>query len=281
MKIIYNISGGNYMTKLEMTFKKLNRFNVFMGTLHLLQAIAMVVLAVVIFPELLDFEPTIIQYYQTIDMATGELITVSQNLFSFPYAIFASSFLFLSAFFHYFIFANRKAYNKYLAKGINPFRWVEYSLSSSVIILLTSMLFGILDIGSLFMIFVANAVMNLLGLEMERVNQLKTNVNWGSFILGSVIGFAPWALLAIYLLGSPNLEYVPNIVWVTVAAYFILFNAFPVNMYLQYKKIGKWKDYLYGEKSYIVLSLVAKTILAWLVFFGALQATNIIDTILG
>jgi hypothetical protein len=269
------------MTKLEMTFKKLNRFNVFMGSLHLLQAIAMVVLAVVIFPELLDYEPTIIQYYQTIDMATGELITVSQNLFSFPYAIFASSFLFLSAFFHYFIFANRKAYNKYLAKGINPFRWVEYSLSSSVIILLTSMLFGILDIGTLFMIFVANAVMNLLGLEMERVNQLKTNVNWGSFILGSVIGLAPWVLLGIYLIGSPNLEYIPNIVWITVAAYFVLFNAFPVNMYLQYKKIGKWKDYLYGERSYIVLSLVAKTILAWLVFFGALQATNIIDTILG
>jgi hypothetical protein len=281
MKIIYNINGGNYMTKLEMTFKKLNRFNVFMGTLHLLQAIAMVVLAVVIFPTLLDFEPTIIQYYQTIDMATGELITVSQNLFSFPYAIFASSFLFLSAFFHYFIFANRKAYNKYLAKGINPFRWVEYSLSSSVIILLTSMLFGILDIGTLFMIFVANAVMNLLGLEMERVNQLKVNVNWGSFILGSVIGFAPWALLGIYLLGSPNLEYIPNIVWVTIIAYFVLFNAFPINMYLQYKKIGKWKDYLYGERSYIVLSLVAKTILAWLVFFGALQATNIIETILG
>ena len=269
------------MTKLEMTFKKLNRFNVFMGTLHLLQAIAMVVLAVVIFPALLDFEPTIIQYYQTINMATGELITVSQNLFSFPYAIFASSFLFLSAFFHYFIFVNRKAYNKYLAKGINPFRWVEYSLSSSVIILLTSMLFGILDIGTLFMIFVANAVMNLLGLEMERVNQLKVNINWGSFILGSVIGFAPWVLLGIYLLGSPNLEFIPNIVWITVAAYFILFNAFPVNMYLQYKKIGKWKDYLYGERSYIVLSLVAKTILAWLVFFGALQATNIIDTILG
>jgi hypothetical protein len=281
MKIIYNINGGNYMTKLEMTFKKLNRFNVFMGSLHLLQAIAMVVLAVVIFPELLNYEPTIIHYYQTINMATGELITVSQILFSFPYALFATSFLFLSAFFHFFIFVNRKAYNKYLAKGINPFRWVEYSLSSSVIILLTSMLFGILDIGTLFMIFVANAVMNLLGLEMERVNQLKVNVNWGSFILGSVIGFAPWVLLGIYLLGSPKLDFIPNIVWITVAAYFILFNAFPVNMYLQYKKIGKWKDYLYGEKSYIVLSLVAKTILAWLVFFGALQATNIIDTILG
>ena len=42
-------------------------------------------------------------------------------------------------------------------------------------------------------------------------------------------------------------------------------------MILQYKKIGKWSNYLYGERTYIVLSLVAKTILAWLVLFGAMQ----------
>lgn len=42
-------------------------------------------------------------------------------------------------------------------------------------------------------------------------------------------------------------------------------------MILQYNKVGKWKDYLYGEKVYIILSLVAKTLLAWLVFTGILQ----------
>lgn len=42
-------------------------------------------------------------------------------------------------------------------------------------------------------------------------------------------------------------------------------------MVLQYKKVGKWQNYLYGERTYIVLSLVAKTILAWLVLFGAMQ----------
>ena len=42
-------------------------------------------------------------------------------------------------------------------------------------------------------------------------------------------------------------------------------------MILQYKKVGKWKDYLYGEKVYIILSLVAKTLLAWLVFAVIMQ----------
>ena len=37
-------------------------------------------------------------------------------------------------------------------------------------------------------------------------------------------------------------------------------------MILQYKKGGPWKDYLYGERAYIILSLLAKTTLAWLIF---------------
>jgi len=35
--------------------------------------------------------------------------------------------------------------------------------------------------------------------------------------------------------------------------------------------VGKWKDYLYGERMYIILSLVAKTALAWQVFVGTLR----------
>jgi hypothetical protein len=50
--------------------------------------------------------------------------------------------------------------------------------------------------------------------------------------------------------------------------YFIMFNTFSINMVLQYKGVGKWKDYLYGERVYIILSLIAKTALAWLAFIG-------------
>ncbi len=67
------------------------------------------------------------------------------------------------------------------------------------------------------------------------------------------------------------LKQVTWFVWAIVGTYFVAFNTFPVNMTLQYLKVGKWKDYLYDERVYIVLSLVAKTILAWLVLFGAMQ----------
>ena len=51
---------------------------------------------------------------------------------------------------------------------------------------------------------------------------------------------------------------------------FVFFNIFAINMVLQYKKVGRWKDYLYGERVYIILSLSAKIVLCWLIFTGTL-----------
>jgi hypothetical protein len=41
-------------------------------------------------------------------------------------------------------------------------------------------------------------------------------------------------------------------------------------MWLQYRRVGRWRSYLFGERAYFVLSLVAKSALAWQVFAGTL-----------
>jgi hypothetical protein len=43
-------------------------------------------------------------------------------------------------------------------------------------------------------------------------------------------------------------------------------------MVLQYARRGPWRDYRYGEVGYIVLSLTAKTLLAWLIFANVLRS---------
>ena len=55
---------------------------------------------------------------------------------------------------------------------------------------------------------------------------------------------------------------------------FVSFNIFAVNMVLQRLQIGRWKDYLHGERSYMILSLVAKTLLAWQVWTGVFMPAN-------
>lgn len=108
---------------------------------------------------------------------------------------------------------------------------------------------------------------------MEEMNagKDKQKVDWRAFIWGTLSGLAPWAAILFYMLGAGNFDMVPWFVWAIVGTYFVAFNTFPINMILQYKKVGKWRDYLYGERVYIILSLVAKSFLVWLVLFGAMQ----------
>lgn len=257
---------------MEEKLRKLKRFNIIMGGVHLVQGIIMIFLATSVIQTIAEFQPKIVQFYQTFNFETMSLEIASKELFELPFGYLVASFLLLSACAHGLIAIFSERYFADLKKGINRFRWFEYALSSSVMIVLISTLFGIYDIASLILIFIVNASMNLFGLVMEQLNVKKEgNVNWGPFVWGSIAGVAPWIAIALYLFGTGNYDLIPWFVWAIVGTYFVAFNTFPINMILQYKKIGKWKDYLYGERTYIVLSLVAKSILAWLVLFGAMQ----------
>ncbi|MBO1265450.1 heliorhodopsin HeR [Proteiniclasticum sp. SCR006] len=260
----------------EITLKKLRNFNKIMGGLHFVQGAIMLFLATSVIQTIGEFQPTITQNFLQFNEQTMSLELASKTLFDLPFGILVALFLFISAAAHALVSIPEKMnriYNADLEKGINKFRWFEYSLSSSIMIVLISTLFGIYDIASLLLIFVVNASMNLFGLVMEQLNSKreKDNLDWGPFIWGSIAGIAPWIAILLYMFGTGEFDRVPWFVWAIIGTYFVAFNTFPVNMVLQYKKIGKWKNYIYGERIYIILSLVAKSILAWLVLFGAMQ----------
>lgn len=258
---------------MEEKLMKLRKFNLIMGFLHLVQGIIMLFLATSVIQTIAEFKPTITQFFITYNPQTQALETASKELFELPFGILVALFLLISATAHGIIVWRSETYFADLRQGINKFRWFEYALSSSIMIVLISTLFGIYDIASLILIFVVNASMNLFGLVMEQLNAgaQKDKVRWGPFVWGSIAGLAPWAAILLYMFGTGNFDLVPWFVWAIVGTYFVAFNTFPVNMILQYKGIGKWKDYLYGERGYIILSLAAKSILAWLVLFGAMQ----------
>ena len=250
--------------------KKLKNFNLFMGVLHLIQGLIMMFVAFNV-EKVSSFKPTIYSYFLKYDEEAMRLVTEVKELFELPFALFVSFFLLLSALFHFIIVYFNKQYNSDLEKGINRFRWYEYALSSSLMITLIAVLFGVYDIGALILIFGLNASMNLFGLLMEKINQFTEKTDWTAFAFGSVAGIIPWVVVIMYAFGNSDPSQVPWFVYAVFASYFIFFNLFPINMILQYKKIGKWSNYIYGERAYIILSLLAKTILAWLVFFGIMQ----------
>ena len=229
-----------------------------MGAIHLVQAIAMVILATTVIQKIGEFQPVITQNYLEFIEGQG-LVLQTKELFTLPFGIMVALFLFISAGAHGLISIPNKLnmiYNQDLEKNINKFRWFEYALSSSIMIVLIATLFGVHDIGSLILIFVVNAMMNLFGLVMEQLNSKKKDdekTDWGPFVYGSIAGIAPWIVIIIYMVGTGNLGSVPWFVWAITGTYFVTFNTFPVNMILQYKKVGKWQDYIYDGKEWFNL----------------------------
>jgi sulfite exporter TauE/SafE len=237
-----------------------------MGLLHGLQGLAVLLIS-------RDFSLPISGSYLSFNESTQSLEPASTTLFNLSLPLLVAGFFFLSAIAHLVIatIAN-KTYNQDIQRGINKFRWFEYASSASIMMVAIALLVGVYDAMSLIMIFSLVAIMNLLGLVMEVHNQTTKHTNWISYWLGCLAGIVPWAVIAFYFwLSADRGSAAPTFVYWIFVSIFVFFNLFAINMVLQYKKIGPWRDYIYGERAYIILSLVAKSLLAWQVFAGTLQ----------
>jgi hypothetical protein len=199
----------------------------------------------------------------------------SETLYELPFGPAVAAFLFLAALDHGLMAAPRVVgwYERNLAAEMNPARWWEYSLSASLMVVLIAMLTGIRDVTALIALFGANAAMILFGLLMERVNRPGRPVDWRPFVYGSLIGAVPWIAISVQLGHSSAEAEVPGFVLGIFVSLFVLFFSFAANMALQYLRVGPWRSYLFGERVYLVLSLVAKSALAWQVFAGALAGS--------
>ena len=252
----------------EAQFVRLRIYNIFTDFLHLVQAAA-------VFFMSNDFTLPITTSFLSYVPDTGKLGPTIETVINLPLGPMVAIFLLLSAVAHLTI-ASPGVFGWYvenLKRGINYARWYEYALSASLMIVLIGMLCGLYDLAALLMAFVLTGVMNLCGLVMEVHNQLTERTNWTSYVIGCIAGIIPWVAIAVYFFGSLATaeDTVPTFVYFILPTIFVFFFSFALNMVLQYKKVGPWRDYLFGERIYVLLSLVAKSALAWQVFGGTLM----------
>ena len=252
----------------DQIYGRLRLFNLAMGTLHLLQGSAMLLLSN---DSTLPLRTTFLDS----DPQTEEIVTLTNTVFDLRLGPLVAVFLLISAAAHYLLASPviYPWYVKNLKRHINYVRWYEYALSSSVMIVVIAMLSGMFDLPSLVLIFALNATMIFFGLMMELHNQTTDKTNWTAFNLGVFAGIVPWVVIFWYFSGAVanSEDAVPTFVYGIIASLFVFFNVFAVNMVLQYRKTGPWRDYLFGERVYILLSLFAKSALAWQVFSGTLR----------
>jgi hypothetical protein len=246
--------------------RQLQTFNRIAGLTHLIQAIALAFI--------LNDNTTIPVITRFFDETSDGVRPVSETLFEFPIALIAPIFLALSAAAHLLISSPSyvRRYEQNIEKGINPVRWWEYAISSSLMLVVLLMLGGLIELSSVVFIFTLNFIMNLMGLMMEKYNQLTQTTSWLPFNIGVLAGIVPWIMGGLYFWVSTNniADSIPVYAQFGFLLTFLFFNSFAINMWLQYKKVGKWKVYAYGEKAYIVLSLVSKSALGWIIVLGTL-----------
>ncbi|MBN1314851.1 MAG: heliorhodopsin HeR [Anaerolineales bacterium] len=250
----------------EKRFSGLRKFNIIMGVLHFVQGLFMIVVSN-------DTTYPIYTNFLSFNRDTLSLVPEPKLFYELRFGPAVAAFLLISAIAHFYLSTiGYKRYVDNLKRGMNPTRFYEYAFSSSLMIVLIGMLTGLWDLGALILIFGLNGMMNLFGIMMELHNQRTERTDWTSFIFGSIAGIIPWIVIFIYFIGSVNSGDAkpPAFVYAIIPTLFVFFNIFAINMVLQYKKVGRWRDYLFGERVYIVLSLTAKTVLAWLIFAGTL-----------
>ena len=247
-------------------FAKLRTYNLVMGLAHFLQAAAILALSN-------DVTLPVVGSFLAGPPGSGQFEV--KSLFDVNVAWAVAGFLALSAVAHFVLAAPgvNSWYNRELAIGRNYARWVEYALSSSLMVVLIAMLTGIAEISALIAIFGVNASMILFGWLMEKY-ETAGSTNWLAYWFGIFAGIFPWVAIGIHLWSPGSDSAPPTFVYFIFVSLFIFFNTFSINMVLQYRQVGKWRDYLYGERTYILLSLLAKSALAWQVFGGTLAPTS-------
>ena len=245
-------------------YRSLRRLNIVAGVFHL-------VLAAIVLIFSNNFSLPVTASY--LAGPPGSFFTDPVTLFNIQTGYAVALFLGLSSLFH-FIVASKWFFPRYkdgLKKNINIFRWVEYSISSSLMIFLIAQITGISNYGALIGILGANASMILFGWLQERYVKPGSR-DWLPFIFGCIAGIIPWLIVLISVLapGSPSTATPPAFVYGIIISIFVLFNTFAYVQLKQYQAKGKWKDYLRGERAYIVLSFVAKAALALQIFANTL-----------
>jgi hypothetical protein len=242
-------------------FRRLRIYNVVMGIFHAAQGGAVLALAN-------DFAVPVTGSF--LQGPPGTPPAEPTTLFRLSLGWGVAVFLFLSAAAHFTAVAPGVSdwYRHNLERGRNYLRWIEYSLSASLMVVLIAMLTGISDSAALLAIFGVNAAMILFGLVQEHYEQ--TGGSMLPFWLGSLVGAVPWLAVGVYLWAPGSVAEPPGFVYAIFFSLFVFFNCFALNMWLQYRQIGRWRSYLYGESVYILLSLTAKSALAWQVFASTL-----------
>lgn len=181
------------------------------------------------------------------------------------------------------------AWNTYVEHGSNPIRWIEYSITAPLMMVLVSILSGITSVWNLVFIFLCvwiamglggiidiayfrpKGTTNIRPLELDGTQKFFLVVS--PFIMSSILCTVPW-IQVFWTLGkiqeqlAETDEKLPAIVWAMVITTFSLFMSFAFVMGIMLMIDRTY--HRHSEAIYITLSFVSKTFLGLIITIGGI-----------
>jgi hypothetical protein len=204
----------------------------------------------------------------------------------------------LSAIFQTYAGCNRRNYvTNVLQRGVNPLRFIEYSLSATIMLVCIALVSGIDDYHGLLAIETLTFTTMILGMVSELLfdDQLASrHLRW----IGWVTHFTGWVTLMSAYVGVILKKYFYSIEqseqgppdWVTIIIFliFALYNIFGITQFMQlcFKQPLCLKGYIptkfkdpqklnrWIENIYVANSLITKSILGWMIIVNTRSETN-------
>lgn len=263
------------------------------GTLHLAQFAQAVTMSATLLEDKPGFQVTNDYYDHFNTKWSNKKVGDKYNL---GYVV--SAFPLLSAVNHFWALFDFNRYMDFVVEGYNPVRWSEYSVSAGVMLYLIGQLSGISNLGTLLAMGVANGGLQVQGLVIERQIGLFKNLPFelkgpirDSLVWQEVSGFmvllACWVPIFIsFFTAISDSDDVPAFVYGIIFNLFFLFMVFglisvaylrgrtgkkvPRKQHYSFRDMALY-DFRTTEKSYAILSLLAKTSLTQMTLFGILN----------
>lgn len=247
------------------------------GTFHLIQAIYAEVFVNTIYKNQGQFP------------LTNPVGTNINNLGTFQLTQLVPIFPFLSSLNHAWAVFDFDRYLTYVDKGYNPVRWIEYSMSASIMTFIIANLSGISDVKTLTGLVLANVAMQYTGYVAEKDTSIalkskdlgilsKSHVAYENAMHEEIVGFI-MLVLTFSVIGTSFFtnvadEGAPAFVWSIIFILFGLYVVFGVLSVMYARSVlpnSKKLSFRQVEVGYLVLSFVSKTFLTNMVLFGSVR----------
>lgn len=215
---------------------------------------------------------------------------VSQPIFTLDIPVLIAAFFLITSLFHFAYFLGDSGkntwYTNMVKRGWNPIRWIEYSITASIMAVILALCATVQDASTLLLIVGATISIMLLGLGVER-SLLNKDIVLAALLekIGWILQITVFVVVGLAFVGTIQAvneklkseaakQVIPDWVYVLLVAELIFFASFgfvsTVQVYREYK--GKNTQFTTYETAYHLLSLGAKLTLGWLFYFGATKA---------